>query len=75
MTNDEKLATEYALRERADCFRQFSRNGRWGTCCDCPRDRDGHAYPEFCPRADRHDHWLTAHSLADSFETYKRTGR
>lgn len=52
----------------ADAFRQFSRNGRWGTCGACPRDSEKHVYPEFCPETDRYDHWLSAQGLADQFE-------
>lgn len=66
--------TAYALQECADSFRQFSRNGRWGTCVGCPRDTAGHAYPEFCADAERYDHKLTAAQLAESFEHYRKTG-
>jgi hypothetical protein len=48
-----------------DAFRQFSRNGRWGTCSDCPRDSSGNAYPEFCEWTDRYDHNLDVDALAD----------
>jgi hypothetical protein len=40
--------------ELADGFIQFSRIGRWGTCVACPRDTDGHVYPEFCRYTDRY---------------------
>lgn len=60
--------TMYALRERGDSFVQFSRNGRWGTCGYCPRDREHHAFPEFCAFTDRYDHQLTAKELAENFE-------
>src|SRR3989339_585547 len=46
---------------------QMTRNGRWGTCVDCP-DAEGRKYgdnrdmykvfPEKCPNTDRYDHWL-----------------
>jgi len=43
---------------------QMMRNGRWGTCVDCP-DAEGKPggdvyilYPENCPNTDRSDHWL-----------------
>ena len=62
------VRTACALRERGDSFVQFSRNGRWGTCVDCPRDRELHAFPEFCPFTDRYDHQLTAKELAENFE-------
>jgi tRNA(His) 5'-end guanylyltransferase len=35
------------------------RNGRWGTCADCPRI-SGKVYPEHCQFTDRYDHLLTA---------------
>lgn len=66
--------TAYALRERADSFRQFSRNARWGTCVGCPLDTAGHAYPEFCEYTEHYDHQLTAASLAENFEHYRRLG-
>lgn len=58
-----------AVRENADFYRQFSRNGRWGTCVDCPRDVDHNAYPEFCVHTDRYDHQLNAVQLADNYMT------
>lgn len=68
-------ATAYALRERADAFRQFSRNGRWGTCVACPRDTRGDAYPEFCAFTERYDHLLNAQSLAENFDSFARSAR
>jgi hypothetical protein len=47
-----------------DAFRQFARNGRWGTCAGCPRDTEGRAYPEFCADINRHDHQLDVDKLA-----------
>lgn len=67
--------TRYALRERSDSFVQFSRNGRWGTCADCPRDSAGRAYPEFCSLTQRSDHRLTASQLAENFELFRKVGR
>ena len=43
----------------------FSRNGRWGTCVDCPSDSNGMLYPEFCSNTDRYDHKLTVDGLAE----------
>lgn len=63
-----KDAVAYALREVGDGFRQFSRNGRWGTCGGCPRDSAGRAYPEFCQFTARGDHHLDARTLAEQFE-------
>jgi hypothetical protein len=56
--------------ELADGFIQFSRIGRWGTCVACPRDTDGHVYPEFCRYTDRYDHNLTVDELAASHKIY-----
>jgi hypothetical protein len=35
---------------------QLLRNGRWGTCVDCPRRRDGQKAPERCINTRRYDH-------------------
>lgn len=64
------IQTEKTLREIGDCFRQFSRNGRWGTCGGCPRDVQGNAYPEHCADTDRYDHHLTATGLAETWDIY-----
>jgi hypothetical protein len=61
-----------AMRERGDGFRQFMRNGVWGTCCDCPRDSDGHAYPEFCENALRYDHQIPVEDLAGVYRAHSR---
>lgn len=50
-------------------FVQFSRNGRWGTCMDCPRDSNRMVYPEFCKNTNRYDHQLNVDQL---IETHKR---
>jgi len=60
-------ATRLTLRQVGDRFQHFSRNGRWGTCGDCPRDSRGNIYPEFCKHTDRYDHQLTIQELADSW--------
>lgn len=52
-----------------DRWEQFIRNGRWGTCGDCPRDGDGKAYPEMCKYDTRSDHHLT---IDDLFKQYNR---
>jgi len=44
-------------------FSQFGRNGRWGDCASCPRDAEGHAFPEFCSFTDRYDHQLSLGGL------------
>lgn len=55
--------------ELRDRFYQFGRNGRWGTCGECPRDADGRTLPEFCPNTARTDHQL---KLAGLVEQYRR---
>ena len=58
-----------------DAFLQFYRNGRWGTCGDCPRDSDGKAYPEFCSSTTRHDHQLNAEGLASCHNSYTKDAK
>jgi hypothetical protein len=62
--------TERALQATADNFRQFSRNGRWGTCADCPREHNDRrrAYPEFCVHTKRYDHLLTVDDLCENYK-------
>ena len=61
----EEFLVRMALKEMADSFRQFGRNGCWGTCVECPRDEEGHTYPEFCKHFGiRYDHQLTVDQLA-----------
>lgn len=50
----------------------FARNGRWGTCADCPRDAAG-VYPERCQFADNYDHALTARALDEVLGQQLRT--
>lgn len=57
-----------AIIRTADNFRQFSRNARWGTCADCPRDSSNNAYPEFCQNTNRYDHNLNVDALAYQFK-------
>jgi hypothetical protein len=52
----------------SDAFRQFARNGRWGTCGACPRDGRGDAYPEYCQFTNRYDHQIDVKSLGEQFE-------
>lgn len=54
----------------ADAFRQFARNGRWGCCAACPRDRQGNAYPEFCPYTEGHDHQGDVDELAVAWKRH-----
>jgi hypothetical protein len=69
MTIKEK---EYLRKQFSEKFLQFSRNLRWGTCGGCPRDADGHAYPEFCEYTKRYDHNLTLTELRDVFYVQKK---
>lgn len=50
----------------------FARNGRWGTCCECPRDGHGRLLPELCKNTERQDHCLTVDGL---FELVKDKDR
>jgi len=57
-------------RDAKSGFLQFSRNGRWGTCGDCPRDSNGIVYPEFCKFTDRYDHNLKLAELVKFHEEH-----
>lgn len=62
----------------ADAFVQFSRNERFGTCVDCPRQVRGNvreAYPEFCVNTKRHDHNISFAELIAAYEVEKRSER
>ena len=59
-------------RELSERFLQFSRNGRWGTCADCPRDGHGHLLPELCKETERYDHRLNVDSLAEQFTSFQK---
>ena len=50
---------------KRDYFLQLYRNGRWGDCANCPRDNEGHAYPEFCKNTEHSDHNLTVDDMAN----------
>ena len=62
--------TKQTLMDLADCYRQFSRNARWGTCVGCPRDFRGDAFPEFCEFTNRCDHQKTHTDLAECWDRY-----
>lgn len=62
--------TRNALKKTASHLRMFARNGRWGTCTDCPRDSEENAFPEFCVNTERYDHHLTMQSLAEQWATH-----
>ena len=59
---------EHDKNELADFFRQFSRNFRWGTCGECPRDSNKNVYPEFCVNTTRYDHQLNLTQLCEVFK-------
>ena len=64
--------SEEHLRFRSaygDCFEQFRRNGRWGTCVDCPII-EGKRYPELCVNTTRGDHTLTLEELAEHYRMF-----
>lgn len=63
---------KYETERMRDYYQQFSRNFRWGTCVDCPRDSEGHVYPEFCGHTERHDHNLNAEELLSAFQRYQK---
>lgn len=57
-----------------DAFLPFARNARWGTCGVCPRDSNGHAYPEFCVETQRSDHQLGVDELARAHKAHGTDG-
>ena len=59
----------------AAAFRAYSRNGRWGTCGDCPRDGDGLVIPELCENAKRYDHHLTIDELCEATKRWESAVR
>lgn len=65
-----RYATHEALGDVGPHFVMFSRNGRWGTCGDCPQDAAGNLHPEFCGNTDRYDHHLTAMNLAQTWSNH-----
>lgn len=60
-----------ATRQMRDYFRQFARNFRWGTCVYCPRDTEGHVYPEFCGHTERNDHQGGAEFLFKTYQAFQ----
>lgn len=63
----EEKATVDPLRSghpRRAAILAYARNGRWGTCVECPRDGNGEEYPEACRFAERSDHLLSVDDLA-----------
>ena len=55
MTSNEQPPVSAGVKR---ALTHFARNGRWGTCVDCPRDGDGNQLPELCRETNRYDHWL-----------------
>ena len=56
-------------KAHGDKFEQFRRNGRWGTCTDCPRI-EGRVYPELCVNTKRSDHNLTLEELVEHYRSF-----
>lgn len=65
----------WAARQNWTAWCCFARNGRWGTCVECPRAYDGEVFPEFCPNTARYDHQLTLASLTEYYERNLERGR
>lgn len=61
-------ARRVRLQEFAPRLAALGRNGRWGTCVECPCAGDGTVLPELCVNTDRYDHQLTMKVLADKWE-------
>lgn len=72
MTPEER--TERALRYHSGALQMFARNGRWGTCVECPQVGFGcMVLPELCKNTDRYDHHLDMKMLCDNwYHTYTR---
>ncbi len=64
---------EIILARTRHNFIMFSRNGRWGTCVDCPKDSTNMVYPEFCVNTERYDHHLNVDSLAENYKIQFRS--
>ena len=62
---DEVHVPSPPMKER---FMLFARNGRWGTCSDCPRDEAGMAYPERCNNTMLPPHHLGIDALVASYK-------
>lgn len=48
-------------------FRQFARNGRWGSCPQCPCHDAANVYPEFCEHTASSVHNRTVGDLAEAW--------
>jgi hypothetical protein len=58
----------HAVAELRSAFADFSRNGRWGTCGECPQDGYGRNLPELCAFTSRDDHQLDIDALSRRFK-------
>jgi hypothetical protein len=58
----------HAVAELRSAFADFSRNGRWGTCGECPCDGYGRKLPELCAFTRRDDHQLDIDALSRRFK-------
>lgn len=67
------MTHEQAVKEMHYAFSQFERNGRWGTCGECPVVRL-HPHPEWCENRARSDHWLTFPQLVMQYQQRIKEG-
>lgn len=58
-----------ALRNARTGIQALGRNGRWGTCTDCPRSGDGLVLPELCKNTKRSDHQFTMKDFHDYWQS------
>ena len=66
----EERARENTRLEIGSHFIIAARTGFWGTCGDCPKDKDGRQYPEFCVHKARYDHVLKPEDLGKMWGRY-----
>lgn len=67
------MTHEQAVKEMHYAFSQFERNGRWGTCGECPVI-GLYKYPEFCKNSHRADHGLTFTQLVMQYQQRVKEG-
>lgn len=72
MTSNEQPPVSAGVKR---ALTHFARNGRWGTCVECPRDGDGNQLPELCPETNRGDHWLKLSDIVESHNFDVRSRR
>jgi hypothetical protein len=67
-------AHQIAINKQPQRWEQFMRNGRWGTCVDCPTDNNRRSLPELCVNTDRYDHNLTLDELVEQYKRFVKKG-